>query len=451
MPAFNYISQAGFLTQLGSRLYDQQSQFWSAAEKRLYLADALRTWQALTGYWRSEFIFPTANNTTFYDLTAVANTLRAYTLRDSDIYLLTQYHLLEPSVGVNPWTGVSTQFSASDLLDGLTRRRNEAVSLAGCTITRRTTPAIAGRIALPDTVLDVRRIAYLPNAIFSQPNSVLWPEDAFAEQAFNRNYLQAAPGTPSSYLLSTQPPLTFDVDVPPAFIGNYELLTVEALAAFTAATPSPLNIPDDFAFVLRFGLLADLFNREGNSKDALRAKHCEQLYRMGLAALGDAPALLQLRVNNVPVQLDAIRDADTYQTGWQAQAAAQPSAAFIAGLNMVALSPTPDAGAYSVTASVVQNAPIPASDADFVQCGRDVLDAILDYCVHLAMIKVGGAELLDTMTLVARFMSMAQAQNRKLMQNAEYNSVLYAMSQREESRNPRMTPPADAPVEAANG
>ena len=432
---YSYITFAQARQQLANRLYDSSKQFWSDPELGLYLKESLRTWNALTSYWRGDFIFPSTQNVTWYDLTAVPNTLRPLTITDVGIYKDIQFSLLEPSVGVNPWTGVSTQFSADDLINAVQRRRDEIVSLTGCRHTRRSVGAVAGRILLPDTVIDVRRLAYFP-AIGSP--SVIWPDDTWSEQSFQQSYLQNPAGTPLTYLMSTEPPISFDTDRAPGSAGSYELLTIEADPALSATVPSFLPIPDDWVHLIKWAALADLLGRESNAKDSLRATYCEQRYKLGVAALMQASALLALRIGNVPLQIDAVRSADLYQTTWQALAPGKPSNAYHAGLNLLALAAIPDAGPYSLTATVVQNAPIPVADADSVQVARDDLDAILDYAQHIAAFKLGGAEFLSTMPLLQHFLGLAQTYNAKLAELGEYTSALLGLSNLEESRNPRM-------------
>jgi len=446
---YAYITKSAALQQLANRLYDSTMTFWTSAELALYLNEALQTWNALTAYWRGDFTFQSQQGINFYDLTDTTNlpnTLRPLTLRDTDIYTQLQYHLLEP-IAWNPWTGASLQFTADDLLNAVARRRDEILSATACTTTRRLVPAVAGRIQLADTVIDVRRMAYLPNAIFSKPNSTMWPEDAWAEQSFNRNYTLAPAGTPLAYLLSTQPPISFDTDVPPAYAGNYELLTVEAGATLSVSTPSALSIPDDWTHVIKWGALADLLSRESNAKDIPRAAYCEQRYRLGLVTLSIAPALLALRIANVPLLIDSVRNADLYNTNWETTTQGKPRTALHAGLNLIALGdPAPDAGPYSLTATVVQNAPIPVVAADPVQVARDDFDAILDYAQHLAAFKQGGIEFARTLPLFQRFLKSAAAYNGKLAELGEYTSMLLDLSQRENDTNPVLTPSAQQAV-----
>lgn len=462
MAIYSHISFATAKQQLANRLSDGTKQFWSDAELGLYLIESLRTWNALTSYWRSDFTFQSQANTVWYDLTdtvAMPNTLRPLTLTDRDLYTLIQYHLLEPTAW-NPWAGASLQFTDNDLLNAVQRRRDEVLSVCGCTLTRSTVPAVAGRITLPDNVIDVRRMAYLPTPppsiygvgaygvivpygmLVPFQGSVMWPEDAWAEQSFNRKWTLQPAGTPFQYLMSTDPPITFDVDLPPAFAGNYELLTVNAGPVLSVGTGTKLSIPDDWAHVIKWGALADLLSREYLSKDSVRAQYCEQRYRMGLKLLSQSSALLTMRIGNVPMQVDSVQAADAFQTRWQAQPASTPEFALHAGLNLLAFTPVPDAGPYSLTAMVVQNAPVPVSGIDPVQVARDDLDVILDYSQHLAAFKMGGAEFLVTLPLFERFMKQAAIYNAKLDELGEYTKLLFGLSQLQENMAPRMAPVA---------
>ena len=469
---YAYINLGAARQQLANRLYDTGQVFWSAAELNLYIIESLQTFNALTNFWRRDFTFQSQPNVTWMDLTdpaAMPNTLRPYTVTDQQIYQLLLLHLLEPTSGP-----VSLQFTTDDLYSAIQRRRDEILSLTSCTITRSLVGAIAGRITLPDNVIDVRRMAYIPtpspittsgygtgkygmglygisaqSGIGLPANTVLWPADSWDEMSFNQRYIQlpaGTPGTPSTYLLSTQPPLSFDVDTPPAYAGSYELLTVNAGGTLDPASPSTFPIPDDWTHVIKWGALADLLSRESNSKDSLRAGYCEQRYRMGIAALTAASALLQMRIGNVPLQIDAVRSADSYRTGWQAESPGQPDTILHAGLNLIALAPVPDAPTipYMLTATVVQNAPLPQVDGDFIQCSRDDLDSILKYAEHLAMFKCGGQDFVDTMPQLKGFIDKASSHNNKLLELGEFSSVIYGQSQREQQVNPVAVPASEA-------
>jgi hypothetical protein len=370
------------------------------------------------------------------------NTLRPLTITDRDLYTIIQYHLLEP-IAWDPWTGASLQFTQDDLLEAVQRRRDEILSATGCTQTRSTVPAVAGRITLNDKVIDIRRMAYLPN-LPGTPSTV-WADDDWAEQSFEPFYTITPTGVsrPSTYLQSAEPPISFDTNQPPAYAGNYELLTVNAGDALNPAIPTIMPIADDWTHVIKWGALADLFSRESNAKDLLRAAYCEQRYQMGVKLLSDAPALLWMRVDKVPLQIDSVRSADLYNATWQTLAAAKPSTCLHSGLNLVALTPaadTPSGGPYSLTAMVVMNAPVPVNNTDFIQLSRNDLDAVIDYAQHLAALKMGGAEFTATIPLFQRFMAQAALYNSKLLELGEFTSTILGLSQRENQMNPVAQP-----------
>jgi hypothetical protein len=200
-----------------------------------------------------------------------------------------------------------------------------------------------------------------------------------------------------------------------------------------------IPLPNDWVHVAKWGALAYLLATESNAKDPLRAKYCEQRFKLGKHMLHDAPALLATRVNNVPVSIDPVMAADQYNASWQAQPLGPTANIYQAGLNLIALSPAPMV-ANSITATVVENAPLPYLLEDEVQVSEDILDVILDYAQHLAAFKMGGTEFMSTMPLLETFLREAAISNSKLSEMGEYTEFLLGVSQLNERRNPRLNP-----------
>lgn len=476
---YSYVTLFQAAQAISLRLYDPDFVFWTYDEIVLYIVEALQTWNSYAQYWRGDFVFDTQSDaigygdggfgdggyggsssviaSTWYDITQVPNSLRPYTKTDFNLYTIIEYHLLEPPTGP-VWTGTD-MFTINDLTQSLQRRWDEMLGVSGCTITQsiQAAPAVTTRNILNDLTIDVRRVAWFPTpASDSDPAapSVMWQEDIWSQQAFEDGYTTYPQGTPFTYAISSTPQLTFDTDVVPQQPGNYEVLKVNASGyTFNVSTPTVINIPTDFCWILKWGVLADLFSKESEAKDVMRANYCNQRYKQGLRLLQESPAILQLRLNNLALWVDSVKNADEFSTDWQALPQSTPMNAYVAGLNMVAFSPEPEDGVtYSATATVLQNAPIPSLPGDFIQVGRDEYDVIVDYAQHLALLKNGGDEFLRTKDLYARFVRQAALSNSKLTEMGEFKQEIYGTSQREEVSNPRYTKSiANAGSEDDNG
>ena len=205
---------------------------------------------------------------------------------------------------------------------------------------------------------------------------------------------------------------------------------------------APVGIPDDWAWVNKWGAIGQLLDRESLATDALRAKYGIMRYKQGVAAMLTAPALIAARINDVPVTVEAITAADFYAAdfyaaNWQGLTPGPPTAVYYAGLNQAAVAPAPDSGRpYAVTASVVQNMPLPGNDGAFLQVGRDDVQAILDYAQHIAMFKCGGDEFAKTLPLYQNFMRHCSLYNSKLQALSPFLEMIDLRSQEDERQNP---------------
>ncbi len=218
--------------------------------------------------------------------------------------------------------------------------------------------------------------------------------------------------------------------------GQYDVLTVNSGNTFNTLGAQKLSIPDDWSWLVKWGALQDLLGGESNAKDALRANYAQKRFAEGLQFLANASSVIALQVEDVPLFVDGVTNGDRFNVGWQALAAAYPSSAYLAGLNMMAF-PLADA-AYGALVSVVQNAPIPVNPSDFIQISRDDFDVILDYAQHIALFKVGGQEFIRTIPLYQNFLARAATYNQKLRVMGTFEWSEYSISRIDEERNPRV-------------
>jgi hypothetical protein len=427
------------LADLGDNLLDTPATFWPDAEKTLYIQEAIRTWNSLTSFWRDDFTMPTANGVTWYDISSTVtapNTLRPRTI--TDVYLMTimEYHLLEPPTGAT-WTG-SNQFQVQDLLDSLAQYRDELLSSTACYINNRTPASGAGRTVLSDLTTYIRRVAWIPTV--PQPTlgivaTPLWPDDQWELQSYERGYLSAPTGIPSTYRQSNEPPLTFETDIQPSVAGTYDILTVESGPALSLISPSTLPIPDDWTWVMKWGALGNVLSQEAVSKDILRMNYCLLRYRQGVEIMQKASAILSARIGNTLLDIDSVQDMDNFRPRWQAEALGTPDVMITTGLNLAGFSSIPN-GVFTVTLNVVQNAPVPVIGTDQIQIARDDYNAVLGYAQHLAMFKVGGAEFQATIPLLQKFFEQASLYNSTLTELGEFQKDMYELAGRDFESHP---------------
>lgn len=451
-PSFQSVTWGQLQQELALRLNDVNNVRWSVPENKLYLSEALRLWQCLTQQyvldWATTYTGPIA---TWQSTGNPSNPLvglnmtspRWQTLKDANIYTYIQYHLLEPPTGNGTWTGTS-QFSLQDFVNAFVRRRDHVLQLTDCNVGPFPTsgPLLSitpntNRIQLPDVVaqsiLDVRRIRYLPT---SGSPVTLHRDDSMAMEYFDTFYQQ-----------SNEPPLTWDVLGSPQQFVTFDTLvnvpnTLDCLGALsggtvTPPTSSPLLIPDDFFWVIKYGIMADLLVKETESKDIPRAQYCEKRFQEGVQVMMELPWLLQARINQIPVDTPSFYEADRYDYEWQSNPNAMTQI-IRGGIDLFAISPiTPPTVNVGINLSLVANAVIPATDADYVQVSREILDVILDEAEHLAQFKEAGQEMQESLALHQRFIQMATETNRRLKESGIFYSDLRRPISKEDQAEPR--------------
>jgi hypothetical protein len=402
-----------------------------------------------------------------------------------------QNALLEPSTGANPWAGTS-QFSLSELQFALQHRRDDMIQRVGCNLFQiPNLPSVPGQIrtSFPDNVLEPRRTRFLaliastfgsgsngasvltvssslgiqPGQIItgtgiaantyvlgfsgltvqlSQPltadltnasvefllPTTLTREDTQAFDYFETGHIQDD-STPASWSVISGPPLSMDVDVPPNTPGQYDVIVLQSGDAFAPPEATLLGVPDDWAWCLKWGALADLLGRESEATDRQRAAYCLQRYEDGIKIMQASNWLLKATINNVPADTPSLYEQDSFSVEWEQD----PTVWFsivTAGIDFLAAAPLANGNAASVT--LVGNAPIPVLPGDFVQISRDVWDVVLGYAQHIATFKQGGAEFESTKTLLDDFFNAAKNTNKRLAKMGFFANILQEQGKRED-------------------
>lgn len=438
-------------SELALRLSDAGNVFWVDDELGNYVIEALRTWGALTGYWRDRGTFNTVAGTTWYDLPASLPNLLGYTVTDRDLVRDIQRHLIEPATGIS-WTG-SEMWTLADVTSAIERRRNQFLAETGRVvshITQTTNPPPNGRVAIDESIIDIRRLAWRQPDDTTNPDdpilgaySALWRSDEWEMDAFSPD-AQMTPSDPAVYSVTALPPVTLLLSPPPANSGTLDMLVVESGPNLDPATGVVLGIPDDFCWIIKWGALADLLSGSALGRDPARAAYCEQRWQQGIQLATLMPCVLQVAINSFGANVLPVAAMDADSPDWQNAEPAQPTLAVMGGPNLLGMSSPPD-DIYGVTVDVVRNAPIPAEAASPVQIGREELDVLIDYAFHLASFKEGGIEFDGSVQNLTRMIRMAAIKNSKLRAQSSFFDALGSLAIRDTIRRPRTD--QDVPVD----
>lgn len=431
---FSFIAWGDLSTQLAAKLNDSGSVTWVDSERKVYLAEALRFWNIITQQWALDFTFtltpPLTSDWSLLNNTSTGASPRAQTLTVNDLYTILCFHLLERSVG-----NLTGQFTVDDFNTATQQVRDEILQqtaanmgvLTGVEVTPSTT-----RTYLPDTTLDVRRMRYVGTN--SGVTNTLVKGDSNSFLRFSPGYRQQG-GTPARYDVLGSPPLALTVDVAPNEPNAIELLVMNSGAAISA-TSAPLGIPDDWMPVLKWGVMFELLSKESESTDQQRANYAKKRYEEGLRAIMTQPWLLNAYFDNVATDIVPVIGKDRYSVNWQDNPAAWPSLV-VGGIDLVAPCPIPSTDPLAITLTMVGNAPIPANDAAFVQAPRDVINSILDYAQHLALVKIAGDEFEEAEPLYQGFVEYAMRTNARLRESGIFATDLRPDTSRQELADPR--------------
>lgn len=407
---YTTITLSAAIAEMGNRLYDPTHIRWSSAELTIYIQQAIRTFNALTNHFRDQASFSTTNKQAFYDLNDIVPSLRAQTYTVQQALTQLAYMLLEPPPTGNVWSGTA-QYSLGDLVSALQQARDTFLLETGIVISQHDVsvdPAVtSGRIDLEQAIINVRRAQFVAATGIS---TVLRRDDTYAFTAFNPSWQTSGSRQPTAYSVSTTPPLVLQVAKPTSTVGTLYLLTLDSGEAIDVLdTTQVLGVPDDWAWVVIFGALAQLLQRDGLAVDASRAAFCDSMWQDGLQRAKAAAVVLNATVNGTPRPLGSISDADYFSAGWQMESGS-PKRVLTMGQNLVGLWPPPGiptgGGSYTVVLDVVRNAPVPTALTDYLQVGQEMINDLLDYAQFLALAKEGPGQMEGAQTLMTQFYTL---------------------------------------------
>jgi hypothetical protein len=432
---YTSLTQDLALILLSERTGDPNFIYWTRPEWRTYINEALHTWQAFTAWHRTRDQVTLQPGMNWYDLPIEMPQTFGYNIRDSELASTMMYQLLEAQIVSGAWLGTD-MFDAVRVQAALQTRLNRWLGDTGAVVSyfRQNTGISPGssRLYIGPNNIDVRRVAWLDAASVATP---LWRSSVWETHSFG---IPSA-GTPMVYSQDVNPPISIDLHPVPVAPGVVEVISVQSNPTLTLLGVL-LNVPDDFAWGVKWGALADLLSGEGQGKDLLRATYCEQRYQESVQLAKGAPSVLAAHMGGTPYYVGSVFELDAFSSGWQNVSAGVPVAFSMAGRNLFAVSPAP-AIAMNMTLDLVRNMPMPVGGADVLQIPPDVIPAFLDYVVHIAAFKMGGSEFQATNQLRANFVLEAANYNSRIRQFSFYNDALRGPGQIQQAEMPRIEQP----------
>jgi len=400
MATYKQFTFSTLKTQAANRLGN--SSFWSATELGLYLNEAIKMWNLITHKWRNRVLTLSIADTVFY--TFPTSVVKA-TTTDQNILNEIQYHCLEtPNNGASLTNDLWT---ISEIIDLLNNKYNKFVGYSKLKVTQgsaTTTPYLSRYDLFTNfstELADITRAAWIDIDGYSYR---LQREDEFTMD----NLYNTWPGdykTPVGYRMLDSG--TIELVPAPISIGSLSLCYTKYGTALSNSGVT-LIIPDDFSQFVKWGTLCDMFTKEGQAHDMLRAEYCNRRFVEGLAIADYWTKHRPLRVewNENPMTRASLTEMDNVFAQWEGESGT-PNTWAPFGAFEYAIYPYDADGNNQIAIDGLVNAPTLTNDTDYIDLSKRELNALLDYVEHIALFKVGGQEFIDSMKLYERFMQQA--------------------------------------------
>lgn len=443
--SYQHTTLGDFKSALATRLGDTNRvpgviPHWLDDELGLIAIETIRLFNVLSfGYHRDVVSFNTTAGTSIYDITSTAlvpSALRAYTVTDQDAVALIQYQFMEPK-SVLAWTG-SEMWTLAEVVNVLQRRRDQFLADTASVVVPHS--YVIGPVSyfdLPDSVTSIRRV------VWRSPDGRVSNLFGSDETTFGivPQWRQSV-SVPTLYSVISSAPLRIQFNSTFPTSGTLDILTVDSGAALSTTANSNagtvLGVPDDFAWGVRFGAMADLLRKEGPARDIARADYCDAIYSMAVTLALESSSVLAATIRDASVPIQSLAQLDALHRGWEGQNTSTPSVVATASLNLVAAYPLPDA-TYPISLSVVRNAIVPLSSTDdsaYLQVSRDDLPGLYAWAECLACFKSQGASLDSARSASQLLLERASAFTGRRLSESSFGRNVFGFSRDDFSVRP---------------
>lgn len=197
-----------------------------------------------------------------------------------------QYHLIETANGGLSYS--SGLYTPTEVQARLNYRADTFNKLTNITTSIITFNAVSGNKSqdisqILDNYIDIIAVYFTPDGgttWYSIPHGSSSEGDTFLTD-------QSAITIPNLYTLDSAKQLSINFFPAPTFTGANGRIAIFYLPNIGELMPATVGvsfkIPDDFTPYIKYGTLADLFRKAGQTYDPQRAEICESLFELGVA------------------------------------------------------------------------------------------------------------------------------------------------------------------------
>jgi hypothetical protein len=197
---------------------------------------------------------------------------------DQQVLTQVQSYLIETENGGASWS--SGFWTVQEVIDYLNERQRKFIIQTGLLAKVGTVPLAANvlRIGLPSDLVELRFVA------FNAQSGIFWDlprADPLQADLYSPNWTFAAKPIPDAYSTTETPNLELELHPASSLGGVLEVMYLW-IAAVLGNGGAPLTVPDDFAPVIVWGVLADMLKKTGRALSSQRAEYAENRYTMGV-------------------------------------------------------------------------------------------------------------------------------------------------------------------------
>lgn len=137
---------------------------------------------------------------------------------------------------------------------------------------------------------------------------------------------------------------------------------------------------------------------------------------------------MRVTLSGIPLTVTSLTELDLMQPNWRNETIATggivpttPTLWAPVSLQRIAIWPAMASVVVNgLSVDGVSATPVLVDPADFVDLGQELLDDLLNYCLHLLAFKIGGPTFQATMPLYRQFLIAAAAENGRLKANQKF-------------------------------